>query len=113
MGSTSRDARHCIVSNQWRQRGGNRRRVGALSDHVRYPRHYRDSVEQLRGLPVVPDRGQQITLSDLARLQVVQGPLMPRSKGARLSGWAYVDIRGRDPRSAVHDMQTAVAKASD
>ncbi|NYI01850.1 efflux RND transporter permease subunit [Cupriavidus plantarum] len=79
--------------------------------NVRYPRDYRDSVEQLRALPIVTDRGQQITLSDVARVEVVQGPPMLRSENARLSGWIYVDIRGRDLRSAVHDMQAVVAKA--
>jgi Cu(I)/Ag(I) efflux system membrane protein CusA/SilA len=79
--------------------------------NVRYPRDYRDSVEQLRALPIVTDRGQQITLSDVARVRVVQGPPMLRSENARLSGWVYVDIRGRDLRSAVHDMQAVVAKA--
>ncbi|USE81795.1 efflux RND transporter permease subunit [Cupriavidus cauae] len=79
--------------------------------NVRYPRDYRDSVEQLRSLPIVTDRGQHITLSDVARLQMVQGPPMLRSENARLSGWVYVDIRGRDLRSAVQDMQAAVAKA--
>lgn len=79
--------------------------------NVRYPRDYRDSVDQLRALPIVTDRGQQITLSDVARLEVVQGPPMLRSENARLSGWIYVDIRGRDLRSAIHDMQAVVAKA--
>ncbi|WP_420997967.1 efflux RND transporter permease subunit [Cupriavidus sp. 30B13] len=79
--------------------------------NVRYPRDYRDSVEQLRGLPIVTDRGQQITLSDVARIQVVLGPPMLRSENARLSGWVYVDIRGRDLSSVVHDMQVAVARA--
>lgn len=36
---------------------------------------------------------------------------MLRSENARLSGWIYVDIRGRDLRSAVQDMQAVVAKA--
>uniref|UniRef100_UPI003F491E84 efflux RND transporter permease subunit n=1 Tax=Cupriavidus yeoncheonensis TaxID=1462994 RepID=UPI003F491E84 len=79
--------------------------------NVRYPRDYRDSVEQLRSLPIVTDRGQQITLSDVARIQVVQGPPMLRSENARLSGWVYVDLRGRDLRSAVRDMQAVVTKA--
>ncbi|MCY1221209.1 Cation efflux system protein CusA [compost metagenome] len=79
--------------------------------NVRYPRDYRDSVEQLRSLPIVTDKGQQIVLSDVARIQVVQGAPMLRSENARLSGWVYVDIRGRDLRSAVRDMQAAVAKA--
>lgn len=79
--------------------------------NLRYPRDYRDSVEQLRGLPIVTDRGQQIVLADVARIQVMQGPPMLRSENARLSGWIYVDIRGRDLQSAVRDMQAAVAKA--
>ncbi|GMG94134.1 efflux RND transporter permease subunit [Cupriavidus metallidurans] len=79
--------------------------------NLRYPRDYRDSVEQLRSLPIVTDRGQQIVLSDVARIRVEQGPSMLRSENARLSGWIYVDIRGRDLRSAVHDMQAAVSKA--
>jgi len=79
--------------------------------NVRYPRDYRDSVEQLRSLPIVTDKGQHIVLSDVARIQVVQGAPMLRSENARLSGWVYVDIRGRDLRSAVRDMQAAVAKA--
>jgi Cu(I)/Ag(I) efflux system membrane protein CusA/SilA len=35
---------------------------------------------------------------------------MLRSENARLSGWVYVDIRGRDLRSAVQDMQRVVAE---
>lgn len=34
---------------------------------------------------------------------------MVRSENARLSGWVYVDVRGRDLRSVVRDMQAAVA----
>jgi Cu(I)/Ag(I) efflux system membrane protein CusA/SilA len=36
---------------------------------------------------------------------------MLRSENARLSGWVYVDVRGRDLRSAVNDMQAAVNQA--
>ena len=35
---------------------------------------------------------------------------MLKSENARLSGWVYVDMRGRDLRSAVRDMQRAVAQ---
>jgi Cu(I)/Ag(I) efflux system membrane protein CusA/SilA len=34
---------------------------------------------------------------------------MLKSENARLSGWVYVDVRGRDLRSAVREMQEAVA----
>jgi Cu(I)/Ag(I) efflux system membrane protein CusA/SilA len=67
-------------------------------------------VERIRQLPIVTARGAQILLSDVAKISVVDGPPMLKSENARLSGWVYVDIRGRDLRSAVHDMQRAVAE---
>ncbi len=78
--------------------------------NVRYPRETRDSVEKIRNLPVLTERGAQIRLSDVAAITVMDGPPMLRSENARLSGWVYVDIRGRDLKSAVVDMQRAVAK---
>jgi Cu(I)/Ag(I) efflux system membrane protein CusA/SilA len=47
----------------------------------------------------------------VARINVTEGPPMLRSENARLSGWVYVDVRGRDLRSVVTDLQAAVAKA--
>ncbi len=77
--------------------------------NVRYPREIRDSLERLRTLPFVTDKGAQLLLQDVARVRVAEGPPMLRSENARLSGWVYVDVRGRDLRSVVHDMQAAVA----
>src|SRR5688572_11809207 len=78
--------------------------------NVRYPREARDSVEKLRVLPIVTERGAQIPLSALAQLKVTDGPPMLRSENARLSGWIYVDIRGRDLGSVVTDAQRAVSE---
>jgi Cu(I)/Ag(I) efflux system membrane protein CusA/SilA len=78
---------------------------------VRYPRELRDSVEKLRQLPIVTAAGAQITLGTVSSIAVTDGPPMLRSENARLSGWVYVDIRGRDLQSAVHDMQKAVARS--
>jgi len=77
--------------------------------NLRYPRETRDSLEKLRTLPIVNERGQRLVLSDVADIRVTDGPPMLRSENARLSGWVYVDIRGRDLRSAVQDMQKAVS----
>jgi len=77
--------------------------------NVRYPRELRDSVDKLRQLPVLTERGAQIRLGDVAALRLTDGPPMLRSENARLAGWVYVDIRGRDLTSTVHDMQRAVA----
>jgi hypothetical protein len=49
-------------------------------------------------------------LSDVAELRITDGPPMLRSENARLAGFVYVDIRGRDLKSAVQDMQKAVAE---
>src|SRR5471030_865106 len=78
--------------------------------NVRYPRETRDTVEKIRNLPILTERGAQIRLSDVATITVMDGPPMLRSENARLSGWVYVDIRGRDLKSAVADMQRAVNK---
>ena len=78
--------------------------------NVRYPREVRDSVESLRNLSVLTERGAQIRLGDVANIRINDGPPMLKSENARLSGWVYVDIRGRDLLSAVRDMQQAVAK---
>jgi Cu(I)/Ag(I) efflux system membrane protein CusA/SilA len=78
--------------------------------NVRYPREVRDSVEALRNLSVLTERGAQIRLGDLAQIRISDGPPMLRSENARLSGWVYVDIRGRDLASAVHEMQKVVSE---
>ncbi|MGH8805843.1 MAG: efflux RND transporter permease subunit, partial [Polaromonas sp.] len=78
--------------------------------NMRYPREIRDSLEKLRSLPIITERGQRLVLSDVSDVRITDGPPMLRSENARLSGWVYVDIRGRDLRSAVQDMQQVVAK---
>jgi Cu(I)/Ag(I) efflux system membrane protein CusA/SilA len=76
--------------------------------NVRYPREYRDSLERLRELPIVTERGIQLRLADVASLRIEDGPPMLKSENGRLSGWVYVDLRGRDLRTAVREMQQAV-----
>ncbi len=78
---------------------------------VRYPRELRDSLSKLRQLPIVTSEGAQITLGTVADLRITSGPPMLRSENARLSGWVYVDLRGRDLQSAVEDMKARVARA--
>lgn len=81
-----------------------------FSISVRYPREVRDSLTKLRELPLLTQRGARIHLDDVADISIADGPPMLRSENARLSGWVYVDIRGRDLRSVVRDMQRAVGE---
>jgi Cu(I)/Ag(I) efflux system membrane protein CusA/SilA len=78
--------------------------------NLRYPREVRDSVDKLRELPVLTGRGAQIRLGDVAAIRIEDGPPMLKSENARLSGWVYVDIRGRDLSSAVREMQQVVSR---
>lgn len=76
--------------------------------NVRYPREQRDSIERLRQLPLLTEQGAQITLGTVAGIKVSNGPPMLKSENARLSGWVYIDVRGRDLSSTVADLRGAL-----
>jgi copper/silver efflux system protein len=78
--------------------------------NLRYPRELRDSVQKLRDLPVLTERGAQIRLGDVAAIRLSEGPPMLKSENARLTGWVYIDLRGRALSTAVREMQRAVAR---
>ena len=77
--------------------------------NLRYPQRVRDSVEQLKLLPIITASGARIALADVAHIAVVDGPPVIKSENARLNGWTYVDIAGRDLGSYVADAQRTVA----
>jgi Cu(I)/Ag(I) efflux system membrane protein CusA/SilA len=77
---------------------------------VRYPRELRDSVDDLRNLPVVTPSLQQITLGTVADIRVSEGPPMLRTENGRPATWVYVDARGRPLTSIVGDLQRAVSQ---
>jgi copper/silver efflux system protein len=78
--------------------------------NIRYPRELRDSVEKLTVLPIVTSAGATTTLGAVAELVVTDGPPQIRSENARLNGWVYVDIGGRDLGSYVVQAQKIVAE---
>jgi Cu(I)/Ag(I) efflux system membrane protein CusA/SilA len=78
--------------------------------NMRYPRELRDSVEKLRVLPIVTQAGATTTLGAVADLVITDGPPQIRSENARLNGWVYVDIAGRDLGSYVAQAQKLVAE---
>jgi Cu(I)/Ag(I) efflux system membrane protein CusA/SilA len=78
--------------------------------NVRYPQRVRDSVTQLRLLPIVTPQGARIALADVADVYVADGPPAIKSENARLNGWTYVDITGRDLGSYVAEAQRTVVE---
>jgi len=79
--------------------------------NVRYPQRVRDSVQQLRLLPIVTPLGARIALADVADVIVVDGPPVIKSENARPNGWTYVDITGRDLGSYVAEARRVVAES--
>jgi Cu(I)/Ag(I) efflux system membrane protein CusA/SilA len=77
--------------------------------NLRYPQRVRDSVQQLRLLPIVTPSGARIALADVASVQVVDGPPVIKSENARPNGWTYIDIVDRDLGSYVVEAQRVVA----
>ena len=75
---------------------------------LRYPREWRDTVQRLRDLPVVTPNGAQITLGTVADIKITDGPPMLKSENGRLSGWVYIDVRGRDLASVVEELRAVV-----
>ena len=77
--------------------------------NLRYPREMRDSLQDLRNLPIVTPAGDEIPLGRIAEIQVAEGPGMIRSENARQTGWVYVDVAGRDLGSFVAEARKTVA----
>ena len=75
---------------------------------LRYPREWRDSLDDLRNLPIYTPQGSQITLGTVAQIKVTDGPPMLKSENARLTGWVYVDVRDRDMATVVKDIRAKI-----
>jgi Cu(I)/Ag(I) efflux system membrane protein CusA/SilA len=81
--------------------------------NIRYPRDVRDSLEKLRNLPVVTPAGAHIPLAEVAEIRIDDGPGLIKTEDARLNGWIYIDIEGRDLGSYVLEAQQVVADRVD
>lgn len=78
--------------------------------NLRFPRELRDSVEKLRDMPIVTEKGATVPLGTIAEIVIADGPPMIKSENARPNVWVYVDIHGRDLGSFVHDAKVLLDK---
>jgi Cu(I)/Ag(I) efflux system membrane protein CusA/SilA len=81
--------------------------------NLRYPQAFRDSLQSLRDLPIVTPTGANVTLQDVARVEIADGPGMIRSENARPSGWVFIDMQGRDLGGFVNDAKQRIAAELD
>ncbi|MCB1549113.1 MAG: efflux RND transporter permease subunit, partial [Hyphomicrobiaceae bacterium] len=80
---------------------------------LRYDRPFRETPGQLADILVPTPAGQHIPLGEVARIAFVDGPPMVKSENARLTGWVFVDIVGRDIGSYVAEAQAAILAKVD
>jgi Cu(I)/Ag(I) efflux system membrane protein CusA/SilA len=80
---------------------------------LRYDRPFREDPSDLQDILIPTPQGQHIPLGELAKIEFVEGPPMIKSENARLTGWVFVDIEGRDIGSYVKDAQKAVSSTVD
>jgi Cu(I)/Ag(I) efflux system membrane protein CusA/SilA len=80
---------------------------------LRYDRPFRESPDDLENILVPTPAGAHIPLGELATILYAEGPPMIRSENARLTGWVFVDIEGRDMGGYVAEARAAVADAVD
>lgn len=64
--------------------------------NVRYMRDFRSSLDALGRVVVSGEGKRQVPISELATIQVKNGPGMIRDENGQLTGYVYVDIAGRD-----------------
>jgi Cu(I)/Ag(I) efflux system membrane protein CusA/SilA len=76
--------------------------------NVRYPRELRDDVNKLRQVVIPTMIGAQIPLGQLARVEVVQGPMAVKTEDAFPTTTIYVDIESGDVGGYVRTAQRAV-----
>lgn len=72
---------------------------------LRYDRPFRAHITDMDNILVSTPNGAHIPLADLADIRVAEGPSMIKSEDARLNGWVFVDIEGRDLGSYIADLQ--------
>lgn len=76
--------------------------------NLRYMNDYRDSLSALKSLVIITPTKKVISISDVADVYIETGPPMIKTENARLNGWIFVDIEGRDLGSYVLDAQQHV-----
>ena len=70
---------------------------------VRYPRALRDNPEEIRSTLVATSSGAQISLGQIAKIDIVRGATLIKSEGGYPNNVVYVDVRGRDVGGYVAD----------
>jgi len=78
--------------------------------NLRYQRDFRNDLDSLKRVLVPLQGGAHVPISQLAKLEILQGPPMIKSENASQTAWVYVDLRDIDIGTFVARAQQAVAE---
>lgn len=78
--------------------------------NLRYPQSERDSVENIKLLPIVTPSGAHIPLMAVANVSIADGPPVIKSEDARLTSWVLVDLNDTDIGSYIQRAKKAIAQ---
>jgi len=80
------------------------------SVNVRYARAFRQNKEDIRRILLDTPKGTQIPLSEVATIELLNGPGMIRNENGLLAGYVYVDLEDSDLGSYVKRAKETVSK---
>ena len=80
------------------------------SVNVRYARGFRQNREDIQRILLDSPKGYPIPLSEVARIEIVEGPSMIRNDQGLLTGYVYIDLNTSDIGSYVERAKLAVNK---
>jgi copper/silver efflux system protein len=78
--------------------------------NVRYPRELRDTLGALGRVILYTPSGAQAPLSQVARIESVNGPTAVKTEGGELTNWIYIDLKpGTDLGTYVRSARAALS----
>jgi len=83
------------------------------SVNVRYARGFRQSKEDINRILIDTPKGYQVPLSEVARIEITNGPGMIRNENGLLTGYVFVDVTISDIGSYVAEAKKLVGKKID
>lgn len=81
-----------------------------FSISVRLAQDFRSDIEEIKRTPVQTSEYGVVPLSEIAHIEITEGPPMINSENAMLRGTVLFNIRGRDMGSVVKEAKTKIDK---
>lgn len=78
------------------------------SVNVRYARAFRQNKEHIRRILIDSPKGYQVPLSEVASIEMLNGPGMIRNENGLLTGYVYIDLEDSDVGGYVKKAKEAV-----